>query len=295
MWPPYDLSWIPYCCVINLEFRPDRLAAFESFAEPYGLTYDVFLAKRHPISGLVGCWDSHMQVFRRALARDVPFALVLEDDCIPSNRLTRKSTTACWHEVRSALNGLESSGTLDYIVGLGGVPMQFTTGQRPNLSPNIYGVKFGENHAYFVSRAMMQKMVRIEYQAPADTMMPVYCDNMYLMSPELFIQDPLLGSDNNNIVQSILPFRYTMKNILHWIMRQTPVHFNSMIFSVCMIAILLLAVLLSFIGKGSLAIKVSTIALFAVVATNHAVNVIHLNPEVAFTRKYKAHKLLTKS
>lgn len=281
--------------MINLEFRPDRLAAFESFAEPYGLTYDVFLAKRHPISGLVGCWDSHMQVYRRALARNVPFALVLEDDCIPSNRLTRKSTTSLWHEVRSALNALESSETLEYIVGLGGVPMQFTTGQRPNLTANIYGVKFGELHAYFVSRAMMRVLVQLQYQAPADTMLPVYCDNMYLMSPELFIQDPLLGSDNNNLVQNILPFRYTMKNILHWIMRQTPVHFRSLNFSVGALAIILLAIMLAFVGKSSPIWKVLSIAIFSAIATNHAVNVIHLNPIVSFTQKYRAHILRTKS
>ena len=173
--------------------------------------------------------------------------------------------------------------------------MQFTTGQRPNLTANIYGVKFGELHAYFVSRAMMQVLVQLQYQAPADTMLPVYCDNMYLMSPELFIQDPSLGSDNNNLVQRILPFRYTMKNMLHWIMRQTPVNFRSSTFSIFSLAIILLAIMLAFVYKSSPILKVLSIAIFAVIATNHAVNVIHLNPIVSFTQKYRAHKLRTKS
>ena len=275
-----DLTWLPYACVINLDFRPDRLAAFESWAEPYGIIYDVLSAKRHKVSGLVGCWDSHLQVFRRALANGVPYAFVMEDDCIPSNRLSRRETMAFWAEVRASIEKLSG----EWVLGLGGVPMQFTTGLRPNLSTHIYGAKFGENHAYIVSKAMMARMIGIPYEAPLDTMLPVYCDKMYLMSPELFIQDPNLGSDNSNIVQSIMPFRYTAKNVLHWILRKTPVGTSSVNVSLGLIAILMLSTLIALWAKSNLVIM--SFGLLALVGINHIINVVHLNPIVTFRQKY---------
>jgi glycosyl transferase, family 25 len=88
--------------VINLDRSPDRMAFMQGQLDRLGIEYERFPAidgreLRPPVPGVdersyarlhgrrfhpgeVGCYLSHMQVLRRFLATDAPFALVLEDD-----------------------------------------------------------------------------------------------------------------------------------------------------------------------------------------------------------------------
>jgi glycosyl transferase, family 25 len=93
--------------VINLQRRPDRMAAMAARLKALGLAYErveAFDARNEPLAGKlawvrayiynhlrapppghIGVYTSHRQVWQMMIDRNLPQAMVLEDDVVPHN------------------------------------------------------------------------------------------------------------------------------------------------------------------------------------------------------------------
>lgn len=73
---------IPFIGCINLLEREDRYRMMSEQFERMGILHKIHWHRphRHPSGGRVGCFESHLEVFKAALEAEVPFAVVVEDD-----------------------------------------------------------------------------------------------------------------------------------------------------------------------------------------------------------------------
>lgn len=70
----------PDVYIINLAHRVDRFAAIAALCEHSGIEYNRFEAIRDE-RGWVGCGSSHLGCVRIAKERNLPWVLIMEDDC----------------------------------------------------------------------------------------------------------------------------------------------------------------------------------------------------------------------
>lgn len=73
---------IPFVGCINLIEREDRYDMIKEEFQRIGVANRIHWhrPKRHPQSGRIGCFESHLAVFKAALDAGAPFAVVCEDD-----------------------------------------------------------------------------------------------------------------------------------------------------------------------------------------------------------------------
>ena len=65
---------------INLDERPDRLMQITKHFEDLGIYFIRFPAIKHSL-GALGCMMSHLNCLEIAKQSDIPYAVVVEDDC----------------------------------------------------------------------------------------------------------------------------------------------------------------------------------------------------------------------
>lgn len=271
-----ELPVIPYACVITLKSRPDRIKSFHAWAKDYGLNYDVFFAIKHPKGGYYGCWDSHMQIIRKALQLNVPFALIMEDDCVPNPHLKSAATQSLWNELKEFLG---THGDSFDMIGLGGTPLYYTTGllKGKNPSKHIMKMPFSETHAYLISRKFMKLMALLPYEGTIDYQFARRCKNMYMFSPEIFVQDPKLGSDNESPIAKFLSVRETGKEILHFFARKWPVGVDGWKISMIYV-VLVVASIISVIASGKYAYIAIPLAALAFGTIFHFIQYKYMDP-----------------
>jgi len=274
-----DTSWIPYICVITLRSRPDRIKSFDRWAKDYGFDYDVFFAEKHPRGGYYGCWDSHIQVMHRALDRGSQFALVLEDDCIPNASMKSHKAQKLWDEVKELVAKYESGDFQFDMIGLGGTPLYYTSGmiKHKNMSRHILSIKFSETHAYLISKSFMELMTILPYEGTVDYQMARRSTRMFLVSPELFVQDPKLGSDNESPIGKFLAVRAAGKELLHFVARCWPRKTDGYIVSIVLFGMVLAAVA-SVIVSRKYKFLVAPVALGAILIAFHFVQYKYMDP-----------------
>mmetsp|Transcript_36564 Transcript_36564/g.77795 ORF Transcript_36564/g.77795 Transcript_36564/m.77795 type:complete len:274 (+) Transcript_36564:119-940(+) len=73
---------IPFIGCINLLERDDRYKMIGDEFKRIGVTEKVYWHRpnKHPKGGRYGCFESHLAVFQAALDKNVPWAVVIEDD-----------------------------------------------------------------------------------------------------------------------------------------------------------------------------------------------------------------------
>ena len=96
-----------YC--INLTTRPDKWKETQATFEGTGLHLERFPGI-YNAEGWKGCGASHVAIARLALRHGLPWVLVIEDDCLPS-----EDFLARWPAVRTAL--WEDRGSWDIFLG----------------------------------------------------------------------------------------------------------------------------------------------------------------------------------
>lgn len=106
--------------------------------------------KKHPQSGRIGCFESHLAVFKEALARKVPFAVVIEDDVRFSGR---------WEEAFGSLLALVDSGVQWRHASLqnsGGEISLERPGDAERLPPGVIRGAFYFTRCYAITPEAMQ-------------------------------------------------------------------------------------------------------------------------------------------
>lgn len=69
---------------INLDISTDRRKHAEYYFDKLNIPARFFTAKKHPLGGMYGCFDSHIQVLKDAYDRGLNNILVFEDDFLPT-------------------------------------------------------------------------------------------------------------------------------------------------------------------------------------------------------------------
>jgi hypothetical protein len=88
-----------YC--INLLEREDRYREADAEFDRIGLHVEFYRTNRHPMSGPVGCYTSHVNVMRMARDAGLSLALILEDDVVFDTELLGKNLARTVHVLRS--------------------------------------------------------------------------------------------------------------------------------------------------------------------------------------------------
>lgn len=74
-----------YC--LTLEETPARTENARKRFKNLGIEVEFFIAKKHPDGGKIGCWDSHVKIWKLAKSRGEDVVVVFEDDVIINESL----------------------------------------------------------------------------------------------------------------------------------------------------------------------------------------------------------------
>lgn len=69
--------------ILNLEHRLDRwLEIVDRFKDIKTINLERVIGQKHPVSSTIGATQSHLDMIRMAKEQNLPYILVLEDDCL---------------------------------------------------------------------------------------------------------------------------------------------------------------------------------------------------------------------
>lgn len=161
---------IPFFGCINLEEREDRHTQMTEEFKRIGILEKVFWRRpqRHPQSGRVGCFESHLAVFAEAVRRNVAFAVVFEDDV---------RFSANWEKAFKSLLDLDASGIPWRHASLqnsGGEVVLTHEGDAERLPAGVQRGSFYFCRCYAVSKSAMEVALQQGVtRAHVDTALPV--------------------------------------------------------------------------------------------------------------------------
>jgi len=154
------------CVVINLDRRPERLAAFRSrvpidWAFPPIELVPAFDGSQHEppawyggpnrkrLAGSWGCFQSHLGIYKRAIADGLDSVLIFEDDAVFASDFSERSSVF-----------------LDWVPGdwdaiyFGGQHLWKDTTPPTRVNEQVIrGRNVNRTHAYAMGRAMLEKCV----------------------------------------------------------------------------------------------------------------------------------------
>ena len=177
-WAQFDLI-----LCINLKERQDRRHDIQLVFDRMGIVAQFYTAERHPISGEIGCFESHQACMRTAYNAGCNNVLIFEDD-------GAELTAPTEHMMREIIRFIKTNTDWDLLF-LGGYPSVFfeTSKSVPSYT-HIVKCPSQLTHSYAVSRKMMQKMLRIThsfFNASIDALYLVN-KNSYVVQPTIFYQ-----------------------------------------------------------------------------------------------------------
>ena len=227
---------------ITLADRPDRGTKFEAWAKKPGMPWSVatsdiapFVAHRQPRGGDYGCWLSHITVMRMALDAGKEYALIFEDDAIPT---AAAKSQQMWDLIYAQVVRIMTEKPNWEIIGLGGIPLTWWHTAR-KVDTDIIQTPFLEAHAYLASRRFMSRMIASEFTGTFDSELARRSSSeSYIVRNELFEQDPTCGS--NLSLSLVIPFRRGYKKaVWAWTRRfETPCRNVTVFLTACVVAFL---------------------------------------------------------
>lgn len=91
-----------YTGIICLKTQPERyqsifksIKEYSSESELFGRKVDFMLVEPHPTSGRVGCYESHLELYGKAIASGCDYALIFEDDVVLTENFSEKKIQDC--------------------------------------------------------------------------------------------------------------------------------------------------------------------------------------------------------
>ena len=167
-----------YC--INLYTAEDRYLHVQKLAKKYGIPIKFYRTHRHVNGGLQGCFESHINVIKKAYENGSKNILVLEDDLQPG--------TLTQEQLNRAVNFMKKN-KFWAIFYLGATPdIRKGSCHKVGGFPSVYQLKSICTHAYAINRRTMKKLKDLTYQG---TQIDYYFrDNLkcYGIYPSVFYQ-----------------------------------------------------------------------------------------------------------
>jgi len=76
--------------IITLEGEKKRQDYCREVMKKLGWDFEFFYAKRHPMGGTWGCYESHMLVIKRCMDEKLGYVLICEDDILPTKYFSQE-------------------------------------------------------------------------------------------------------------------------------------------------------------------------------------------------------------
>lgn len=265
--------------LVSLRARVDRRALFFAWAQrteaPWSAllsTVQPFFAERHARGGEYGCWDSHIQCMRSAIAQGSLAAIIFEDDAMPT---AAAKDARVWEAVMRHVHTLIDSGAKWDVIALGGLPLAWSH-LPTRITPHILQTPFAETHAYVASAAFMRRMIAMPFAGGIDYAMARRAwATSYVVVPELFEQDAQGGSDV--ALSKVVSFRASYKSLNAAWAQRSPFRGRS----ACMVAAVVLALATGAAARGSsaalcAALAATLLAVLGLYASNEILQDPHL-------------------
>jgi len=141
------LENIPFIGCINLKSRNDKFKHIKNQFIANNINNIHFLrVNKHPLGGTVGCYDSHLQLYKHCLKYNYEYALIFEDDIIINSKNIKnilnkffyiKKKYPLWYKINCHNWGIISF--------------------KCKIKDGIYMANGVGNMCYFISRRAMQK------------------------------------------------------------------------------------------------------------------------------------------
>lgn len=195
-----DWSFLDAAYCISLQERPDRATEAAAQLHRAGLCrLATFLRpQRHPLKGIVGCWESHRAAGMRALALGHRRVLILEDDVRFDDGIGAATTT----RIRDALATLPADWQVFY---LGHWPLRARF-----VAPGVLRTRSGCAHAYIASPSLLRWLRDHPWTKRGVAMDPLVgrsIDAAYACLPGTYALHPMIAvqsgspSDNSTAAQ----------------------------------------------------------------------------------------------
>jgi GR25 family glycosyltransferase involved in LPS biosynthesis len=198
---PNTYSLFDSIVCISLKDNVKRQNHMINIADTLGIPLTFYLAERHPNSGRIGCFESHINVIRNMYENNVNVGLILEDDLMLSpgysDKLLKETTDfmkndTTWEMLQLGYAPFKYSGD---IFGF----LQFIC--APYVEKHIVKYTGTLAHAYCISRRGMKKIIdtvtiNIINTYHIDQWFCNIITNGYCTTPILFDQKWCFQSDN---------------------------------------------------------------------------------------------------
>lgn len=191
------LSQIPYIGCINLFERSDRFEHIKKEFSEAGLLDNVkfYRTHKHPKSGMIGCFESHIEVYNKALDHAAEYALIFEDDI----QFTDKKNV--FPVLKKALRFIKHSTQKWDIIKMHNTVI---VDIKSEIEPGLYQLGcFYNTRAYFIHNSAMKKMVEFHHTLNEvrdhidDIYLKFFPDTSYWIYPSL-TRDIISKSDNSD-------------------------------------------------------------------------------------------------
>lgn len=219
-----------YC--INLNTRPDRKESSQVIFDRYQIPITFHNVDRHPVSGLQGCFESHIDIITEGYNKNYQNIMIFEDDLLDSPNFTSEFLALAVGFMES-----DKEWELFYL----GTHLNIYSNRVKFVSPHILKVKSFTTHAYAVSRRGMERYQGVQYKDIPYDFLTVENDQAYAIYPGLFYQD---GSDSD-INMTDFPLMGWIKRNWYYIAEMYAYHINVPFMYLGMFALMIATVVMT--------------------------------------------------
>jgi GR25 family glycosyltransferase involved in LPS biosynthesis len=181
---------------INLKERPEKKEWVQKLAKKHSIPIEFYEVERHPEGGMVGCFESHLNIIRSCYQDQLKNVLIFEDDFSP----TPSYQTDIIKEIVTFLdkNPNYEYFQLGYTIIPTEIPSYLTT---QSLGNNILKYNGNTTHAYVLTRAGMKRVLETYSKYFKKIDLDIYYKEIFQgrgasTCPLLFDQNFCLESDN---------------------------------------------------------------------------------------------------
>lgn len=181
---------------INLKERPEKKVWVQKLAKKHGIPLEFYEVERHMEGGMVGCFESHLNIIRSCYQDHLKNVLIFEDDFSPTPSFINEI-------LMNVISFLKSNPQYEYFqLGYTIIPTEIPTFLTcKNLAPHILKYNGNTTHAYIMSRKGMKRVLEThsKYFKKIDLDLyykEIFKNNGACVYPLLFDQNFCLESDN---------------------------------------------------------------------------------------------------
>ena len=202
------LQNIDFIGLINLIHRDDRLLnVFNEFNKHSINTNNITILRpsKHVLGGMFGCYDSHLNLYKKAIENNARYALIFEDDFEFIDELTENITK----KLNICINFINKNEKNWDILKITNDLFSYID---KRIDENIYETQQGSGQGYFINKHCMEKMLNygvLMYENEAFhvdlAQLLIYNFKIYTCMPEIIRNDKnALNNDNSTDIPEIL-------------------------------------------------------------------------------------------